>query len=311
MNMTTTSRCVQNLPGEPIRSAIISYVNCRRCSEGGYCFYRLDEPNAGDTYHALKILSLLGEEIHDKKTAVFLRSLQRPDGSYSSYNAAFFAGHGLRLMNESPVYDPAGFISRPPGDIDSGNRPVDSFLLFSPIITRLSLFPLYHIPFQEDWKNYIIKHILGFRTRSGGFGADESTLLDTWQASESLLMLGYPCKKLGVIPFLQSCEDPEFGYLGKPDSRPAYIEHLYAGLRLNALTGTAPRFKRACLAFLNKCTHHSGGFTRSVFGGSPTLEYTAMAVKSFSILAGERINPPLLGFKGAEPFDHNHNRGKS
>ena len=37
----------------------IRYISERRCASGGYCFYRLDEPNAADTLYALASLALL------------------------------------------------------------------------------------------------------------------------------------------------------------------------------------------------------------------------------------------------------------
>ena len=128
--------------------------------------------------------------------------------------------------------------------------------------------------------------ILRFQVESGGFGFPKATLQDTWQASEALVMLRYPKENLGISRFIWSCEDPEFGFLGKPGSRPPYLEHLYAGLRLSALQGHAPRYAGACRAFIERCAHQSGGFVRSVFGGSPTLEFTARAVESLAILEG-------------------------
>ena len=32
----------------------------RKCRDGGFCFYRLEEPNGLDTYSALSVLHLLG-----------------------------------------------------------------------------------------------------------------------------------------------------------------------------------------------------------------------------------------------------------
>ena len=37
----------------------IRYISERQCASGGYCFYRLDEPNAADTLYALASLALL------------------------------------------------------------------------------------------------------------------------------------------------------------------------------------------------------------------------------------------------------------
>ena len=109
--MTPDTSC-QNAPvTTPLHPYILQYVQERRCLSGGYCFYRLDEPNAGDTFHALQVLFLLGELNRDDETATFLQDLQHPDGSYSSHAAALFAGRGLQLLGESPLHDIAPFIS--------------------------------------------------------------------------------------------------------------------------------------------------------------------------------------------------------
>ncbi|MEM2124062.1 MAG: hypothetical protein QXL43_01850, partial [Methanolinea sp.] len=67
------------------------YARERRCPSGGYCFFRLDEPNAADTCFALHVLSLAGEIPGDHETVRFLHELQAPDGSYPSLAAALYA----------------------------------------------------------------------------------------------------------------------------------------------------------------------------------------------------------------------------
>jgi hypothetical protein len=276
------------------RSRIISYVRERRCPDGGYCFYRLDEPNAGDTFYALQTLSLLGEKLRDGRTAGFLKGLQGPDGSYSSYSAALFAGRGLRLLDDSPNQDVTEFISLGIPCLDPKTQVIETFSLFDPLLTWISLFSLYQIPLHETWRERVIDSILRYQHFSGGFGSPIPTLRDTWQASEVLLTLDYPRENLGITRFIQSCEDPEFGYLGRPGTRPPYLEHLYAGLRLSSLLENIPRYPGACGAFLKRCIHQSGGFVRSMFGGSPTLEFTARATESLVILGDENIAPGIL-----------------
>lgn len=284
--MTPDTSCQIPPVTTPFHPNIVQYVQERRCPSGGYCFYRLDEPNAGDTFHALQILSLLGEKVHDDETAAFLQGLQEPDGSYPSYAAALFAGRGLHLLGKSPRYEVTPFISRGIPCISPDTQVIESFSLFEPLFTWLSLFMLFRVPLPEKWSDQITTTILRLQVESGGFGSLKATLQDTWQASEVLVMLRYPKENLGISRFIWSCEDPEFGFLGKPGSRPPYLEHLYAGLRLSALQGHAPHYAGACRAFIERCAHQSGGFVRSVFGGSPTLEFTARAVESLAILEG-------------------------
>lgn len=284
--MTPDTSCQIPPVATPFHMNIVRYVQERRCPSGGYCFYRLDEPNAGDTFHALQVLSLLGEKVRDEETVTFLQGLQQPDGSYSSHAAALFTGRGLQILGAAPLYDVAPFISCSIRCISPETQVIERFSLFDPLYTWISLFLLHHIPFPEEWNAQITKTILQFQGETGGFGFPVTTLQDTWQAAEILIVLGYRRENLGINRFVWSCEDPEFGYLRRPGSRPAYLEHLYAGLRISALLGTAPRYAGACKAFIDQCAHHSGGFVRSVFGGSPNLELTARAVESLAILEG-------------------------
>lgn len=277
-------------PGTPSPLALtLRYVRERRCNSGGYCFYRLDEPNAGDTWYALRILTLLGEEVRDDETAAFLMGLQEQDGSYPSYAAALFAGNALAILGKTPRYDITRFLTRGVPRLNPKTLVIETYSLFDPLHTWVSLFGLSGVPLPEPWKDGIADSVLRFRQDLGGFGSPEATLQDTWQAAGILLMLGYPRDELGIDRFIWSCEDPEFGFLGRPGSRPPYLEQIYAGVRLSALLEKYPRYAGACRGFIDRCMHHSGGFVRSVFGGSPTLEFTARAVESLAILEGRTL----------------------
>jgi hypothetical protein len=60
----------------------IEYIRERRCSSGGYCFYRLDEPNAGDTFHALASLAMLDAlPDNDVATREYLQSFRNSENT--------------------------------------------------------------------------------------------------------------------------------------------------------------------------------------------------------------------------------------
>ncbi|MBU4222877.1 MAG: hypothetical protein KKA10_14905 [Euryarchaeota archaeon] len=61
---------------DEIKEQAVNYVMERKCKEGGFCFYRMEEPNASDTYYALSILNLLANNFKDDNTAACLRNLQ-------------------------------------------------------------------------------------------------------------------------------------------------------------------------------------------------------------------------------------------
>lgn len=46
------------LSTDDLKEKVIYYVKERKCNGGGFCFYRLEEPNGSDTYYAIHSLSL-------------------------------------------------------------------------------------------------------------------------------------------------------------------------------------------------------------------------------------------------------------
>jgi hypothetical protein len=91
---------------DSMRKKIFDYVEERRCREGRFCFYKLEEPNGSDTYYALSILDWLGVPQEDPRTVNYLQEMQHSDGSYDSVFAAFYSLKGLRLLNADPLADP-------------------------------------------------------------------------------------------------------------------------------------------------------------------------------------------------------------
>lgn len=286
--MSMTRQCAGPVQprGLDLPAGTVEYTMSRRCPSGGYCFYRLDEPNAGDTCFALGILSLLGERDADEKTVRFLQDLQYPDGSYPSLSCALFAGWALRMLHAEALYDPSGYILRSLPCPDPQTQVIDSLSPFEPLRAWAALADLYGVELPPESGKEVTATVLSFRSETGGFGVPAPTLQDTRMAAEILAFLGHGCDDPGMVSFMDACGDPEFGFLGRPGSKPAFLEQVHAGLRLSLLLGVAPRHIDACREFFWRCTHPSGGFARSVFGGSPTLEYTARAVESLAILTG-------------------------
>lgn len=274
------------------RDRILCYVGERRCPSGGYCFYRLDEPNAADTWRALRICRLLGELPDDPETVTFLHELQRPDGSYISYSAALSSGLALAVLGQAPLYDPREFILAGFPLPDPGHQMPESLSSFEGLNTHRVLCLLYGILPESDLQDEMVSYLQGCEQPDGGFGPGCSTLVDTWHAAEILSWLGQPPQN--AHKFLAACADPEFGYRGKPGVSPPYLEQIHAGVMLSYRLDREVEYPGACLAFLDACYRPTGGFVRSVFGGSPTLEFTCYAVEIHHILMkGEMKNEYL------------------
>ncbi|MDH7594199.1 MAG: hypothetical protein QHG99_07610 [Methanomicrobiales archaeon] len=192
-------------------------------------------------------------------------------------------------MGEGPRYDPGEYLMRLFPCPDPRTEAIVAFSLFDSLHTWVSLRALYGIPLSSSERTGIKHAVLPFQNKSGGFGSPLASMKETWQAAEVLLVTGYPLGRQNIVRFVHSCEDPEFGYLGRPDTRPSYLEDVYAGLRLSALLSHPPRYRDAVIDFLRRCRHCSGGYARSVFGGIATLEFTAIAVEAFAMLSGVEL----------------------
>jgi hypothetical protein len=276
----------------PNSSRVLEYVADRRCSLGGYCFYRLDEPNAADTCRALVILDTLGALSPDPETTAFLRGLQEPGGSFSSLAAGYAAILGLSLLGEAPVYDSVPWIRSSFRTPDPGREVMEVLSPFEQAHTWVALCRLLQAEPTEEESGRIERALRSHQHPEGGFGTGRAGLLDTWHATRTLRLLGRERYRENTLAFIKRCSDPEYGFLNAPGVRPPYLEHLHAGILLSRELGTAPVFREACIAFLDRCAHRSGGFVRSVFGGSPTLEFTGYAVTMYAALAG---GAPLPG----------------
>ena len=95
-----------------LKDGTIRYVMERKCREGGFCFYRLEEPNGLGTYSALSLLNLLGVPYRGRNTVAYLQNMQNGDGSYDSVFMAFYSLKGLRLFGEESRRDPWPYILR-------------------------------------------------------------------------------------------------------------------------------------------------------------------------------------------------------
>lgn len=260
----------------PDHAGVLRYVEERRCDGGGYCFYRLPEPNAADTRYALAVRSRLGPVPADPATAAFLRSLQRPDGSFPN---VFVAGHvlaGLALLGTAPLYDPGGFLLTRLAGLRDHERPPEQLSALEGLRVAVETCGLAGASIDEEIRGGVLRHVRSFRCPGGGFGADHSTLAETADALAVLTLLGRPDEAAGASAFVAGAEEPREGLI--------YLEPAAAMVRASLLLRQRPRAPERVRAFVLALRHHSGGFVRSRFGGSPTLEYTYLAIETLAML---------------------------
>lgn len=260
----------------PGHQAILRYVAERRCNNGGYCFYRLDEPNAGDTRYALSVLHRLGTVRQDPPTVAFLQSLQRTDGSFPNIFVAEHALTALALLGAAPFHDPRPHLLGRLRALEDLERPPEQASALEGIVTAVEACRMTGTPIEPATSDAVLRYVRLFRHPGGGFGAGRPTIAETTDAVRLLAILGRPEWAAKSEAFVADAEQPSDGQI--------YIEAAAAFIRAALLLRYRPRSPAVLRSFVIGLRHPSGGFVRSRFGGSPTLEYTHLAVEALAQL---------------------------
>jgi len=268
------------ITGEIAEKAKI-YIMERLCKGGGFCFYRLEEPNASDTYFAVLTLRHLGIDFRDDRTIAFLKNMQREDGSYSSIYSAYYSIMALKLMGEKPEHDCKNFLRRNLRVYDPNNMPAGLQSIFRQTLYALELCREMGISIDKRKKEKIADFVFSFKKPDHGFGRERSTLIETFHAVSILEHLDYSCND--SLEFLKNCENRIFGFVNIPGTYPSFLEYIYAGLVLSDRFLYLPRYMNAAKDFIIMCQNKNGGFSRSP-GGFANLEYTYYAVRSLHLI---------------------------
>jgi hypothetical protein len=269
-----------------LKNSVINYVLQCRCECGGFCFYRLEEPNGADTYFALATLNFLEFNFADEKTIVYLQNMQHLDGSYESIFSAFYAVNGLRLLRKTPKCDHSFYISRNIDQykFDVHKLPAAMTCAFKRTFYLVSLYNDLTKEVDNAVCDGMIKFILQFADADNGFGIGRSSLSETALALNILQQLNYPLEKLQVDNFIRACEISTCGFTEIPGTSLSFIEHIHAGLAASSLAGYHPLYPDQCLAFILNCRNKTGGFSRTTHGGIATLENTFLAIEALMFL---------------------------
>lgn len=266
---------------------VLRYVDERRCDDGGYCFYRLPEPNAADTRYAVSIRSRLGPVPADPATAAFLRSLQSADGAFPNVFVAEHVLAGLSLLSGSPRHDAGPYLLSRLAALGDHERPPEQLSALEGVRAAVEACDLAGVPIEGDTLGVVLRHVRSFRHPGSGFGAGRPTIAETADAVAVLVQLGRPNEAAGAAAFVADAGSPRDGYI--------FLEPVAALVRASLLLRQPLRSPERVRAFVLGLRHPSGGFVRSRYGGSPTLEYTHLAVETLALLDElERVEGPCL-----------------
>lgn len=272
-------------PTIPNLEGTLNYIRLRRCKNGGYCFYRLEEPNCADTYFALASLHLIDRASPDRETADFLLARQRPDGSYESISQAYFSLGGLRLLKKNPRYDPRTYLFNRFTIYDISLLPPGTVSIFEPLYHLVHMYRWLGIDLPEGEKGRLISFVLREQKGDGGFGRARATLIETRDALFILAYLGATFDTGKVESFLRSCQDRIHGFVNLPGIRFSYLEHIHAGLEMCRFLSLSPAYPETIFDFLQACRKVNGGYSRSTHTGIASLENTFYALSSFQLLS--------------------------
>lgn len=120
----------------------------------------------------------------------------------------------------------------------------------------------------------LLRYVHHFRHPGGGFGAVRPTIVETADAVQLFVLLGRPAWAADAGAFVADAESPSDGLI--------YLEPAAALVRASLFLQQRPRALERTRAFILGLHHHSGGFVRSRYGGSPTLEYTYLAIETLA-----------------------------
>lgn len=268
---------------------IVHYIRERRCTGGGYCFYRLPEPNGSDTYHALSSLRLLDRLEQDDETAAFLLDRQTSNGAYESIFQAYYCLKSLSILGLEPKTDPSTYILQHLRAYDVDCLPVGVTSIFYKLMTVIELRQLQRLSVTFPQKESLTDFLFRYQQIDGGFGYPHSTLVETYQATRILVGLNYPVTSLGVDCFLAACEDPVFGFINMPRAHSAFLEHVSAGIGLSEFLNREVKYGDIISTFIRACQSRNGGFSRATHAGIASLEYTHMAVDALAIISRLRL----------------------
>jgi len=281
------------------RENLIDYATSRLNSDGGYSFsyplFGTEFPSSiSETYYALSIFSILGEEIPERgRTEEYLRGIQRKDGRYDSTAVAFYAVKSLLLIGRKPerlgfVDDLQGVLRKPrifSGQFGGGFFSADYDLSESPFVR------MYHasetisalgLPVGEDAARIFKPNA------DGGFGARNSDVVSTYHALAALACGGHDAGRLSrTAEFVEKCEARGGGYSGVPGGMPPFMETTHSAIMAMKLLGREAACPERHANFIARFQNGDGGFRRSPYLGISMLCSSYLAVKCLSMLGGD------------------------
>lgn len=253
------------------RDAALHYVLSRRTPQGGYSFYResrwgIEEPNAPDTFAALRSLRLLDAEPPEVNLTVqYLRGLQDEWGGYPTLTIGWAALLGLDELNSKPHRSATSWLHRRLGGLLEDRRQRD----WSGVVTGLArvgeLMEILRIPLERSSSEAVARALAQARSPEGAWarcGADlELTALVVRLSARLNLALGSKDRS-DVESLMAQSQDVNFGFCVGPHTKAVSVGSLWGGLEIGHVLGYCVAYPRAVAASLVLLQRRDGGLGR-------------------------------------------------
>lgn len=262
--------------------AATEYLRGRQCSNGGFCFYRsedLEEPNLGDTYHAVAAFGLIGAQIPNREKVVAFLEDSAEEGRANLFFYAFTLDL-LGLRSTLGIEQIRQIERLSPGTpADESVLGVSTWLEDTARVVRLQ-----RCFAQVSASDRYVATVARFE-HDGGFGVTPN-ILDTWSALSILKAVGKfepPSQTRGFVRDMQLLG---YGFVTAPGAAATSLEAMHAGVCCCRLLDVAIEYPADVLEFVLGCQSRDGAFARQSVA-LPDIELTHQALEVIEAIVGE------------------------
>jgi hypothetical protein len=262
---------------------LVGYVISTRSDDGGYCFYRLNESNAADTFYAVYVLTAHKWPVPEpEQTIEYLQQRQGSNGSFKSPYIADYVLRALDLLGVPPLFDPGEFLhSQLRSTLSIVSKPYyelsNSFL--ESLGRSVAILALRHEEPSQAAKTEVVAAVHPYKRPDGGFGAEHASVYSTYSAVQALSFSASGCLT-GVAQWIRRCEWQTGGFSQMPMTTPNYLDEIHQGLSIMQAVNERPCYPHETARFIGQLQNANGGFRRAAASGISSLENAFYALKA-------------------------------
>jgi len=262
---------------------LVGYVASTRSDDGGYCFYRLNESNAPDTFYAVYVLTALNRPVPEpEQTIEFLQQRQGSNGSFKSPYIADYALRALDLLGVPPLFDPGEFLNHQlSSTLSIVSKPYYelSISFLESLGRSVAILALRHEEPTQAVKTDVVTAVRPYKRPEGGFGVDHASIYSTYNAVQALSFSPSDCLT-GVSQWIRRCEWQTGGFSQTPANTPNYLNEIHQGLSIMQAVNERPSYPHETARFIGQLQNANGGFRRAAASGISSLENAFYALKA-------------------------------